>query len=122
MAEDGWAGRRRTASHRRPTVFGLGRVLVAGKGVMKKGSPWPEWWGWELELSPHLLKRMEDRGFSEVDLRLMMEEAVGYRADREPGRWVMETMHQAKSWEVIVEPDSREKLLVVITAYAVETP
>jgi hypothetical protein len=34
---------------------------------------WPEWWTWELELSPHLLRRMLDRGFSEVDLRIMME-------------------------------------------------
>ena len=23
---------------------------------------WPDWWDWELELSPHLLKRMTDRG------------------------------------------------------------
>ena len=30
----------------------------------------PEWWDWELELTPHVEKRMEDRSFSEVDLRL----------------------------------------------------
>jgi hypothetical protein len=24
---------------------------------------WPAWWEWELELSPHVGKRMEDRGF-----------------------------------------------------------
>lgn len=30
-------------------------------------SSWPEWWHWEIELSPHLLKRMADRGFSEAD-------------------------------------------------------
>jgi hypothetical protein len=30
---------------------------------------WPEWWDWELELTPHLLKRLVDRGFTEVDLR-----------------------------------------------------
>jgi len=28
---------------------------------------WPEWWGWELEFTSHLLKRMIDRGFSEAD-------------------------------------------------------
>ncbi len=40
---------------------------------------WPEWWDWELELSPHLLKRMADRGFSELDLRAMLDrqEATG---------------------------------------------
>ncbi len=36
---------------------------------------WPEWWDWELELSPHLLKRMEDRQFNEVDLRTMLHRA-----------------------------------------------
>jgi hypothetical protein len=28
--------------------------------------------GWELELSAHLLKRMEDRAFNEVDVRAMI--------------------------------------------------
>ena len=27
----------------------------------------PEWWDWELELTPHVEKRMEDRTFTEVD-------------------------------------------------------
>ena len=27
---------------------------------------WPKWWDWELELSPHLEKRMEDREFSQL--------------------------------------------------------
>jgi hypothetical protein len=36
---------------------------------------WPDWWEWELEISPHILKRMVDRSFSETDLRLMLEAA-----------------------------------------------
>jgi hypothetical protein len=32
----------------------------------------PDWWDWELELSPHLLKRMTDRRFTEIDLRRML--------------------------------------------------
>ncbi len=83
---------------------------------------WPEWWEWELELSPHLLKRMLDRSFSEVDLRVMMEGASSFREDRQPGRWVVETEREAKPWEVIVEPDSADSLLVVITAYPVDQP
>jgi len=47
---------------------------------------WPPWWVWELELSPHLLKRMEDRRFTEVDLRRMLEQATGYRPDVATGR------------------------------------
>ena len=42
----------------------------------------PEWWDWELELTPHVEKRMEDRTFSEVDLRLML----GARDGLSPGR------------------------------------
>jgi hypothetical protein len=83
---------------------------------------WPAWWDWELELSSHILKRMVDRGFSEVDLRSMMSVAMNLREDHEPGRWVVETSRDARRWEVIVEPDSAEELLVVITAYPVESP
>ena len=81
---------------------------------------WPEWWSWELGCSnPHLVKRMIDRGFSETDLRQMLEAANGYRADVVPGRWVVETTHENRPWEVIVEPDYALTLLVVVTAYAV---
>ena len=80
---------------------------------------WPAWWNWELELSPHLLKRMTDRRFSEIDLRRMFERASGYREDVVEGRWVIETRHRGRSWEVIVEPDRERQLLVVVTAYPV---
>jgi hypothetical protein len=39
---------------------------------MVRARPWPDWWEWEIDLTPHLLKRMEDRDFSEVDLREML--------------------------------------------------
>ncbi|MGB2985470.1 MAG: DUF4258 domain-containing protein [Phycisphaerae bacterium] len=81
---------------------------------------WPKWWSWELELSPHLLKRMTDRGFNEPDLRLMMEEALRYHENDEPGRWVVQTRHAEHAWEVIIEPVPDEKVLVVVTAYPVE--
>jgi hypothetical protein len=64
---------------------------------------WPEWWDWELELSSHLLKRMENRGFSELDLRQMLSIASGLRQDVVPDRSVIETRHRRKPWEVIVE-------------------
>lgn len=83
-------------------------------------SDWPEWWDWELELSPHVLKRMIDRNFSETDLRLVLESASTLHEDVERGRWVIETRHGARNWEVIVEPDVRERLLVVITAYPLD--
>jgi hypothetical protein len=73
-----------------------------------------------LEFSPHLLKRMVDRRFTEVDLREMLEHASGYRADVVEGRWLIETRHNRKDWEAVVEPDDEQKLLVVVTAYPVE--
>jgi hypothetical protein len=81
---------------------------------------WPDWWDWELELTPHVEKRMEDRGFSEVDLRRMLEHARGLRPDVVDGRHVVETSHAGQAWEVIVEPDELDQLLVVVTAYRVE--
>ncbi len=81
---------------------------------------WPNWWEWELEITPHLEKRMGDRDFTEIDLREMLQRAQRYRADVEEGRWVIETRHRRRRWEVIVEPDPEERLLVVITAYPIE--
>lgn len=62
---------------------------------------------------------MEDRRFTEVDLRGMMEHATAYHRDVVQGRWVIETRHRRQRWEVIVEPDLTVQLLVVITAYPV---
>ena len=79
---------------------------------------WPEWCEGELELTPHLLKRMDDRGFSEVDLRLMLEHARDTRADLVEGRHIVETRLRGGPWEVIVEPDEMDQLLVVVSARA----
>ena len=81
---------------------------------------WPAWWTWELELSAHLLKRMEDRGFNEVDLRRMLEHARSHRSDILEGRFIIEARHAGQPWEVIVEPDELSRLLMVMTAYPVE--
>jgi hypothetical protein len=80
-------------------------------------SQWPDWWDWELELSPHLLRRMADRRFSELDLRAMLERARGYRPDEIAGRWVIVTSHRSRAWEVVVEPDFDTERVVVATAY-----
>lgn len=62
---------------------------------------------------------MVDRDFTEVDLRRMLEYATGLRVDVVEGRWVVETRHARRSWEIIVEPDEEIRLLIVITAYPV---
>jgi hypothetical protein len=60
---------------------------------------------------------MLDRGFTELDLRIMLEHARGYRPDVVVGRWVVVTLHRRRTWEVIVEPDFSSKRLLIITAY-----
>jgi hypothetical protein len=62
---------------------------------------------------------MEDRDFNEVDLRAMLEHARTYRSDVLEGRFVVVTEHKQAPWEVIVEPDEMDHLLVVVTAYRV---
>ena len=78
---------------------------------------WPDWWEWELELSGHLLARMEDRGFSETDLRSMFVRAVLLIPYRIPDRWVVSTRHQDRRWLVVLELDVVRLALVVITTY-----
>ena len=60
---------------------------------------------------------MLQRGFTEIDLRTMLEQAIAYRPDFVEGRWIVETHHRRHSWEIVVEPDYPEGSLVVITAY-----
>ena len=63
---------------------------------------------------------MEDRRFTEVDLRRMLEKAKAYRRDVVAGRWDIVTRHGRRPWEVIVEPLLFERLTLVVTAYPVE--
>ncbi len=78
---------------------------------------WPVWWNWELEITPHVEKRMVQRDFSEIDLRTMLANATDFEPDEIEGRWKIKTQHERQNWTVIVEPDQEESLLVVITAY-----
>lgn len=63
---------------------------------------------------------MADRRFTELDLRRMFDRATSFRRDIVKGRWVIRTRHRKRPWDVIVEPDAMENLLVVITAYPLE--
>lgn len=89
------------------------------KRRLKKPIAWPDWWKWEVEISPHVEKRMIDRDFTEIDLRSMLLKANNYRPDVVDGRYLIETLHRRKKWRVIVEPDNEFKLLVVVTAYPI---
>ncbi len=75
---------------------------------------------WELELTPHVERRMDDRDFTEIDLRSMLDVASAYRSDILTGRFVIVTRHNGRPWDVVVEPDRTDRLLVVVTAYPVD--
>jgi hypothetical protein len=81
---------------------------------------WPPWWEWELEFTSHLEERMIDRSYNEVDLRMMLETASGLRPNHVDGRYVVDTAHDKRPWEVIVEPIEDEQVLVIVTAYPVD--
>jgi hypothetical protein len=87
-----------------------------GLWIMDSLLEWPAWWSWELELTSHLLKRMIDRQFNEIDLRTMLTEAVGYSPELD-GRFSVHTRHEDQLWEVIVEPDYDDHVLLVVTTY-----
>lgn len=82
---------------------------------------WPEWWDWELDLNlDHLREQMVRRGFSETELREMLERAAGFREDDEFGRWVIDANKDQDPWEIVVEPQFKDRVLLVITAYKKE--
>lgn len=78
---------------------------------------WPAWWNWELELLVHVEERMEDREFSEAELRTMLENAHRLETDHVPGRWLVHTRFARRPWVVVLEPDFTAEVLVVITAF-----
>jgi hypothetical protein len=81
---------------------------------------WPTWWDWEIELSSHVEDRMEDRAFTEVDLRAMIHRARAVVPSIVRGRFVLDTTHRRRRWAVIVEPDRARRRMVVVTAFAKE--
>ncbi len=81
----------------------------------------PDWWGWDLELTPHVLERMPDRSFNETDLRRMLEDASRAQPLGRLGRWKVEARHGGREWRIIVQPDPERRVVEVVTAYALST-
>ena len=63
---------------------------------------------------------MEERGFSEVGLRTMLDGASKLVLARHPGRWLIHTRHAGHPWLVVVEPDIDDRVLMIVTAYPAE--
>lgn len=50
----------------------------------------------------------------------MLETATGYREDVVEDRFIIETRFRGRAWEVVVQPDEADHLLVVVTAFGVD--
>jgi hypothetical protein len=61
---------------------------------------------------------MEEREFSEVELRGMIADIVDLTPARRPGRFVGSTRLRSRPWVVILEPDMEDRVVFVVTAYA----
>ena len=81
----------------------------------------PDWWDWELVFTPHVESRMEERGFSEVELRSMLDSATEVVPGTRAGRWMVRTRHAGRPWVVVLEPDRADLRLFVVTAYERES-
>jgi hypothetical protein len=79
----------------------------------------PEWWNWHLSFTGHAELRMEQRGVTEVEVRAMLERAIGLKASVVEGRFMIHTRREQSPWVVIVEPDAEAMVLVVVTVYEV---
>lgn len=62
---------------------------------------------------------MEERDFTEIDVRMMLSRTDLLELGTREGRWNAETRHFGGKWRVVLEPDFETRRLTVITAFAV---
>ena len=77
----------------------------------------PDWWNWDLAFTSHVELRMEEREFTELELRRMIDLATSITPGRVPGRFLVATRFQGTPWSIVLEPDSDERLVYVVTAF-----
>lgn len=80
----------------------------------------PHWWGWPLEFPEHVRKRMRQRNLSETDIRHMLFSVRSVRPLDDASRWAVDSELDRQPWRIILEPDQRERLVVVVTAYPLD--
>src|SRR5262249_33584121 len=85
-----------------------------------RNPPW--WWHWEIELSPHVERRMVERDVTDVELRAMLERAVAITPSDVGGPYVVHTKHRRRACRIVLEPDDAAECVVVVTVYPKEEP
>lgn len=94
-----------------PVLYFKGRQLTGKQ---------PSWWGWELDLSLHVLEQIEERGITEIELRDMLQSPYAWTLTLRKGAWLVHCRLYGRRWRVVVEPEYHLKAITVITAYPVE--
>ena len=77
--------------------------------MREQGIAWPEW----------AERRLGERGITEVELRTMLQSALGYEPDLVEDRWVVWCRFRRRRWKVILEPEQDRRAVVVVTFYPV---
>ena len=60
---------------------------------------------------------MEERDFTELEVRRMLDAASSMRPTRAPGRFVVSSRRRGTPWFVVLEPDFADRLVYVVTAF-----
>lgn len=60
---------------------------------------------------------MEEREFSEVDLRAMLEQPLDVTPMGRRGRCRVRARHGGREWIVVLEPEEEERVVIAVTAY-----
>jgi len=98
----------------------ISSLCLQGATMVKQAFDWPPWWNWEIDLWTHLEEKMEERGFTEVDLRRMLEYAAEYRrVERVVGSSQLGIGGGTGKSLINVQPEPDREILGVVTAYEV---
>lgn len=79
----------------------------------------PQWLDWELVLTSHVLRRMAERGLTEVELRTIVEAPASITPAADPSRFEITGRIDQDRWLVVVDADPVAEVLIAVTAYPI---
>jgi len=78
---------------------------------------WPFWWDFPVTFTPHALDRMKERGVSETDARIALEDCESLGPQEGRRTWIAHAEMKGGAWKFIVRPDIEARNLIVVTMY-----
>jgi hypothetical protein len=79
----------------------------------------PRWWNWPFVLTGHAGDRLEERGLHEIELRTMLQDPLMVQPAEHVGRWYVLARSGRSGWKILLEPDPRREVVLVVTAFRV---